>query len=434
MSEPTRYLAALAIVEVLREQGSLAGSLPLALSQAEAKERSLLSQLTYGTCRFYPRLHALGQHLLNKPMRKKDWDVYGVILIGLYEISHLRTPDHAAVTNAVEAAKASGQPWAASLVNGVLRAYLRQRQALPQALTQQAEYQYNHPAWLAAKLASHWPEQWHAIVTANDQQAPMTLRVNQRHHSRDAYLQLLQQADIKAHACTYSPWGIQLLKACQVDALPGFFEGWVSVQDEAPQLAPTLLDLEDGQSILDACAAPGGKTGHLLEVADVEVTAIELEERRIGRLHENLARLGLNAKVICDDASAPDSWWDGQAFDRILLDAPCSATGVIRRNPDIKILRTSEEIARLAQLQLLLIQRLWPTLAPGGRLVYATCSVLKQENERIVKRFVAQQADAEHIPIEANWGQQAEFGRQLFPTPDSHDGFYYAVLSKQSTA
>lgn len=434
MSEPTRYLAALAIVEVLREQGSLAGSLPLALSQAEAKERALLSQLAYGTCRFYQRLHAIAQQLLNKPIRKKDWDVYGVILVGLYEISHLRTPDHAAVTSAVEAAKASGQPWAASLVNGVLRAYIRQQQELPKMLANDAEYQHNHPAWLQAKLANHWPEQWQDIIDANDLQAPMTLRVNQRHHQRDEYLTLLQQAGISAQACSHSPWGIQLEKACQVDDLPGFYEGWVSVQDEAPQLAPSLLDLHDGQRILDACAAPGGKTGHLLEVANVEVTAIELEERRIGRLYENLERLGVSANVICDDASKPDNWWDGQAFDRILLDAPCSATGVIRRNPDIKILRTSEEISRLAKLQLLLLERLWTTLAPGGRLVYATCSVLKQENERIVKRFVAQQEDAEHLAIDANWGQQAEFGRQLFPTPDSHDGFYYAVISKQPTA
>ena len=430
MSEPTRYLAALAVMEVLREKGSLAGSLPLALAEAEPKERPLLSQMAYGTCRYYPQLNAIAQQLLNKPLRNKDQDIYALILVGLYELMHMRTPPHAAVASCVEAAKASGQDWTSSLVNGVLRSFLRQQEELPEQFAQQAEYQHNHPQWLQAKLANHWPDNWTDILAANDQQAPMTLRVNQRHHSVEAYLELLAAADIQAQACTYSPWGVQLAAPCQVENLPGFADGWVSVQDEAPQLAPTLLDLQDGQRVLDACAAPGGKTGHLLEVADLEVTAIELEERRIGRLHENLERLQLQAQVICADASEPDAWWDGQAFDRILLDAPCSATGVIRRNPDIKLLRSNEDITRLAQLQVTLLQQLWPTLAAGGTLVYATCSVLKQENERIVKRFLQAQDDAQHQSIDAAWGQDTEFGRQLFPIPGSHDGFYYAVLKK----
>ena len=430
MSEPTRYLAALAVMEVLREKGSLAGSLPLALAQSDAKERPLLSQMAYGTCRYYPQLNAIAQQLLNKPLRNKDQDIYALILVGLYELMHMRTPPHAAVASCVEAAKASGQDWTSALVNGVLRSFLRQQEELPQILTQQPEYQHNHPQWLQAKLANHWPENWTKILTANDQQAPMTLRVNQRHHTVEAYLALLATADIEAQACTHSPWGVQLAAPCQVENLPGFADGWVSVQDEAPQLAPTLLDLQDGQRVLDACAAPGGKTGHLLEVADLTVTAVELEERRIGRLHENLDRLQLEAQIICADASEPDAWWDGQAFDRILLDAPCSATGVIRRNPDIKLLRSNEDITRLAQLQLTLLQQLWPTLAADGVLVYATCSVLRQENERIVRRFLQAQEDAEHQAIDATWGQAAEFGRQLFPILGGHDGFYYAVLKK----
>lgn len=430
MIGPTRYLAALAVTEVLREQGSLAGSLPLALAQADAKERALLSQMVYGTCRYYPQLNATAQHLLNKPLRNRDLDIYALILVGLYELSHMRTPYHAAVGSCVEAAKASGQTWAPALINGLLKAFLRQREALSKELENNPEFHYNHPHWLQLKLANHWPDDWQTILAANDQQAPMTLRVNERHHTTAEYLALLGEANIEAKTCVFSSWGVQLANSCQVNELPGFAEGWVSVQDEAPQLAPTLLDLRTGQRVLDACAAPGGKTGHLLEVADLQVTAVELEERRIGRLHKNLGRLQLAAEVICADASQPENWWDGQAFERILLDVPCSATGVIRRNPDIKLLRSNEDITRLAQLQLTLLQQLWPTLALGGLLVYATCSVLRQENERIIKRFLQAQKDAQQQNIVANWGQATDCGRQLFPQPDGHDGFYYAVLKK----
>ena len=433
MADSTRYLAALAITEVLRQQGSLASSLPLALAQAPAKERPLLSQMVYGTCRYYPKLNSLAQHLLNKPLRKRDLDIYALMLVGLYELNYMRTPDHATVTSCVDAAKDSGQDWAPPLINGVLRAFLRQREALSEDLADNPEYQHNNPAWLQLKLANHWPDSWPAILAANDQQAPMTLRVNQRHHTTKDYLELLAKANIKAKACAYSPWGIQLDSPCQVDELPGFAAGWVSVQDEAPQLAPTLLDLKAGQRVLDACAAPGGKTGHLLEVADIKVTAVELEQRRLDRLHENLQRLQLSAEVICADASQPDNWWDGQAYDRILVDAPCSATGVIRRNPDIKLLRSNEDITRLAQLQLTILQHLWPTLKTDGLLVYATCSILKQENERIVKRFLQAQEDAQEQAISAAWGQATDHGRQLFPAPESHDGFYYAVLKKGSS-
>jgi 16S rRNA (cytosine967-C5)-methyltransferase len=224
--------------------------------------------------------------------------------------------------------------------------------------------------------------------------------------------------------------GVQLEKACDITALPGFAQGWFSVQDEAPQLSAHLLELKSGQRVLDACAAPGGKTCHLLEAADVKVTAIELEQRRIGRMEENLQRLQLKADIICADASEPEGWWDGQHFDRILLDAPCSATGVIRRNPDIKILRSSEDILALAQLQLKLLTKLWPLLKPGGYLLYATCSVLRQENDRVVGRFLKYQTEAQHCAIEAHWGLELEHGRQLLPDPNSHDGFYYAKLHK----
>jgi len=363
-------------------------------------------------------------------MKPQDQDIYALILMGLYQIKAMRTPDYAAVDATVQAAKASGKRWADKLINGVLRSYIRGGEELAEVLNEHDAYRYNHPEWLVSKLSHHWPDDWQKIIAANDPQGPLTLRVNPRKISRRDYLISLVGAGHAAHACHISEVGVQLAQATDVTQLPGFAEGWFSVQDEAPQLSAPLLQLESGQRVLDACAAPGGKTCHLLEAQDVNVVAVELEERRIGRMQENLQRMGLVAQIICADASEPEQWWDGQAFDRILLDAPCSATGVIRRNPDIKMLRTSEDILELVQLQLKLLNNLWPLLKPGGYLLYATCSVLRQENDRLVARFLKQQKQAQHCVIEADWGIKMEVGRQLLPDPTSHDGFYYAKLYK----
>jgi len=429
MANP-RLLAAQALTSVLCHKGSLASSLPRALEAAEHGDRALIQQLCYGTCRHFPQLELIADQLLHKPMKPQDQDIYALILMGLYQIKAMRTPDYAAVDATVQAAKASGKRWADKLINGVLRSYIRGGAELAEVLNEHDAYRYNHPEWLVSKLSHHWPDDWQKIIAANDPQGPLTLRVNTRKISRIDYLVSLVDAGHAAHACHISEVGVQLTQATDVTQLPGFAEGWFSVQDEAPQLSAPLLQLEAGQRVLDACAAPGGKTCHLLEAEDVNVLAVELEQRRIGRMQENLQRMGLAAQIICADASEPDQWWDGQAFDRILLDAPCSATGVIRRNPDIKMLRTSEDILELVQLQLKLLNNLWPLLKPGGYLLYATCSVLRQENDRLVARFLKQQKQAQHCVIEADWGIKMEVGRQLLPDPTSHDGFYYAKLYK----
>jgi 16S rRNA (cytosine967-C5)-methyltransferase len=429
MANP-RLLAAQALTSVLCHKGSLASSLPRALEAAEHGDRALIQQLCYGTCRHFPQLELIADQLLHKPMKPQDQDIYALILMGLYQIKAMRTPDYAAVDATVQAAKASGKRWADKLINGVLRSYIRGGAELAEVLNEHDAYRYNHPEWLVSKLSHHWPDDWQKIIAANDPQGPLTLRVNTRKISRMDYLVSLVDAGHAAHACHISEVGVQLAQATDVTQLPGFAEGWFSVQDEAPQLSAPLLQLEAGQRVLDACAAPGGKTCHLLEAEDVNVLAVELEQRRIGRMQENLQRMGLAAQIICADASEPDQWWDGQAFDRILLEAPCSATGVIRRNPDIKMLRTSEDILELVQLQLKLLNNLWPLLKPGGYLLYATCSVLRQENDRLVARFLKQQKQAQHCVIEADWGIKMEVGRQLLPDPTSHDGFYYAKLYK----
>jgi 16S rRNA (cytosine967-C5)-methyltransferase len=429
MANP-RLLAAQALTSVLEHKGSLASSLPNALEAAEHGDRALIQQLCYGTCRHFPQLELIAQQLLHKPMKAQDQDIYALILMGLYQIKAMRTPDYAAVDATVQAAKASGKRWADKLINGVLRSYIRGGSDLAEVLNEHDAYRYNHPQWLISKLSNHWPDHWQDILAANDSQGALTLRVNTRKISREDYLEALAQAGHPASVCQYSHVGVQLEKPSDVIQLPGFEEGWFSVQDEAPQLCTQLLELEPGQRILDACAAPGGKTCHLLEAQDVTVVAVELEERRIGRMKDNLFRMDLQAQIICADASEPDQWWDGQLFDRILLDAPCSATGVIRRNPDIKMLRSNEDILELAQLQLKLLNNLWHLLKPGGYLLYATCSVLRQENDRLVTRFLKQQPQAQHCTIDADWGMELDIGRQLFPNPASHDGFYYAKLQK----
>jgi len=429
MANP-RLLAAQALTSVLCHQGSLASSLPKALEAAEHGDRALIQQLCYGTCRHFPQLELIAEQLLHKPMKPQDQDIYALILMGLYQIKAMRTPDHAAVDATVQAAKASGKRWADKLINGVLRSYIRGGADLEEVLNEHDAYRYNHPQWIISKLSNHWPDHWQEILAANDPQGALTLRVNTRKITREDYLLALAEAGHHANACQYSHVGVQLEKASDVIQLPGFEEGWFSVQDEAPQLCADLLELKAGHRVLDACAAPGGKTCHLLEAEDVSVVAVELEERRIGRMKDNLFRMDLQAQILCADASEPDQWWDGEAFDRILLDAPCSATGVIRRNPDIKVLRTNEDILELSQLQLTLLTNLWPLLRPGGYLLYATCSVLRQENDRLVSRFLKQQPQAQHCAIDADWGLPLDIGRQLLPNPASHDGFYYAKLHK----
>lgn len=427
-----RTAAAKLLADLLRQRGSLASLLPDYQGRVPERDAPLLQELTYGTCRWYPRLNAYLGQLLDKPLKPKDGDVQALLLLGLYQQLHTRIPDHAAISATVESSRELKKPWAKGLVNGVLRRFQREQEALDAALAEDDRFVTAHPNWLLKRLRRHWPEQVESLVAANNGHPPLTLRVNPAFATRDEYLERLAEQGIKANATSFSPVGVTVHTPCQVTELPGFEDGGVSVQDEAAQLSAELLELAPGQRVLDACSAPGGKTGHILETesALAEVVALDSDARRLTRVQENLDRLDVQATLRCGDAGRPDDWWDGEPFDRILLDAPCSATGIIRRQPDIKVLRSAADVERLSELQGRLLTALWSTLKPGGVLVYATCSVLPEENTRVVEAFLMQQPDAQCDTLEANWGLAQTCGRQLLPQDNGHDGFYYARLRK----
>jgi 16S rRNA (cytosine967-C5)-methyltransferase len=427
-----RLAAARALTAVLSGKASLGSSLPPQLDKVEHHDRALAQDLAFGAARWQPRLQLLAEKLLEKPFKAADKDVEALLLIGLYQLLHSRIPEHAAIGETVGCAGALKKPWAKGLLNALLRRAQREHEALYAELDRDPVLHTAHPRWLQKTLKAHWPEHWQAICAANNAHPPLILRVNRRHSSRDDYLTELRSAGIDAEPCAFSRDGVRLLQPCDVTTLPGFKDGRVSVQDEAAQLAADLLELTPGQRVLDACAAPGGKTCHLLEVEPglSQVVAVDLEAKRLARVRENLERLQLEATLIAADGRDTAAWWDGQPFQRILLDAPCSATGVIRRHPDIKLTRKPEDIPALAQLQGELLDALWPTLAPGGILLYATCSVLPTENSETIAAFLARTADAREIAIEGDFGLQPARGRQLLPQLDGHDGFYYAKLIK----
>ncbi|MGM0772561.1 MAG: 16S rRNA (cytosine(967)-C(5))-methyltransferase RsmB [Pseudomonadota bacterium] len=425
--QPMRAVAARVLQSVEKGQ-SLSQCLPPALNDIADNERPQLQALCYGTCRWFHRLDAELQARLKKPLRKPDRIVHHLMLVALFQLRFSQQATYAVLNETVEACRALDKPHLTGLVNGVLRA--AEREGEPDWPDDSARF--SHPHWMLEKLRHNWPHNWQAILAANNAQAPMTLRVNGRRFTRDSYLQHLADAGIEAAATRYAPYGIQLAAPVPVDRLPWFADGAVSVQDEAAQLCTTLMDLAPGQRVLDACAAPGGKTCAILESCGqlAEVVAIDESADRLPRVQENLERLDLVATLKQADAADTEQWWDGQPFDRILLDVPCSATGVIRRHPDIKLLRRESDIVPLASIQLGLLEAMWRVLAPGGRLVYATCSVFPQENHRIIRRFLKQQDDAALVEPDVLWGRDMETGRQLLPAPDSHDGFFYAVLEK----
>jgi len=427
-----RLAAARALAAVLTGKASLNSSLPLQLDKVEARDRGFTQDLAFGTARWQPRLSALAEKLLQKPFKAADADVEALLLVGLYQLLYTRVPAHAAIGETVGCADKLKKPWAKGLLNAVLRRAQRDSAELLAEMERDPVVRTAHPRWLQKSLKAFWPEQWEAICAANNAHPPMILRVNRRHHRRDAYLQLLAQAGVAASACTFSQDGIVLEQACDVRDLPGFADGWVSVQDEAAQLAADLLDLAPGQRVLDACCAPGGKTCHLLEAEPAlkGVVAIDLEAKRLVRVRENLDRLKLDAQLIACDARNTGEWWDGQGFQRILLDAPCSATGVIRRHPDIKLTRQPDDIQALASLQGELLDALWPTLEVGGVLLYATCSTLPTENTEMIEAFLARTPGARELDLATAAGVKQPHGRQLLAQEGGHDGFYYAKLIK----
>lgn len=436
-----RLAAAKALTAVLNGKASLNSSLPTQLDKVEVRDRGFTQDLAFGTARWQPRLSALAAKLLQKPFKAADADVEALLLVGLYQLLYTRVPAHAAIGETVGCADKLKKPWAKALLNAVLRRAQRESEALLAELEHDPVVRTAHPRWLQKSLKAFWPEQWEAICAANNAHPPMILRVNRRHHSRNAYLKLLSEAGVAAKACVYSQDGIVLDEAGDVRSLPGFAEGWVSVQDEAAQLAAELLELAPGQRVLDACCAPGGKTCHILEVQPdlAGVVAVDLEAKRLVRVRENLDRLGLDAQLIAADGRDTQAWWDGKPFQRILLDAPCSATGVIRRHPDIKLTRQPEDIAALAQLQGQLLDAMWQALEVGGILLYATCSTLPTENTEVIEAFLARTPGARELDIGGQLGQPAAglkqpHGRQLLAQEGGHDGFYYAKLIKIAAA
>ncbi|MBN0976322.1 16S rRNA (cytosine(967)-C(5))-methyltransferase RsmB [Pseudomonas hygromyciniae] len=431
-----RLAAAKALAAVLNGKASLNSSLPVQLDKVEDRDRGFTQDLAFGTARWQPRLSALAAKLLQKPFKAADADVEALLLVGLYQLLYSRVPAHAAIGETVGCADKLKKPWAKALLNAVLRRAQRESEALLAELEHDPVVRTAHPRWLQKSLKAFWPQQWEAICAANNAHPPMILRVNRRHNSRDAYLTLLADAGINASACVYSQDGIVLETAGDVRSLPGFAEGWISVQDEAAQLAADLLDLAPGQRVLDACCAPGGKTCHIMEVQPnlAGVVAVDLEAKRLVRVRENLARLGLDAELIAADGRDTATWWDGKPFQRILLDAPCSATGVIRRHPDIKLTRQPDDIAALAVLQGELLDALWPTLEVGGILLYATCSTLPTENTEVIQAFLARTSGARELDIATAAGIKQPHGRQLLAQEGGHDGFYYAKLIKIAAA
>ena len=409
---------------------SLNQVLPEKLNDVSERDRALLQQLSYGTLRQSPRLQAILKQLLDKPLRDKDRDVQGLLLCGLYQLDSTRVPDHAAVAATVDATRALKKHWAKGMTNAVLRRYLREREQLTQALDEAAAA--SHPAWLFQKILTQWPAAAAAIIDANNQQPPMTLRVNRGQASRDDYIGSLKGLGIAAEAGCLSKHAIQLAVPIDVWDLPEFSAGRVSVQDEAAQMAALLLQAGAGERVLDACAAPGGKTCHILELQPelAELVAMDIDELRLQKVSENLQRLNLKATLITGDAASPPAALEPASFDRILVDAPCSASGVIRRHPDVKLLRRESDIAPLADQQLCILRGLWPLLKTGGTLLYATCSILDEENSQVIQRFLTEEGDAALSGTEMAGSESVTSGRQLLPSSGGTDGLFYATLKK----
>lgn len=427
-----RAAAALALDDVIRRQRSLTDALPPRLTTLDAEDRPLVQEYVFGTLRWYHQLDDILQQLLSKSLRRKEGPVRALLLCGLYQCLHARTPPHAAVSETVAAARTLGRPWAPGLVNAVLRRALREAGKLLDSPTG-AVARWSHPGWMLDRLQADWPDHWQDIAVANNMRPPMTVRVNRRLGSKDTYLESLAAAGIGALPHPYAADAILLERPLPVERLPGFAEGLVSVQDAAGQLAAELLAPQAGDRVLDLCAAPGSKTCHILErFPEIGgLTAVDVDGGRLERLRENLQRLGLDARLCVGDGSKPDSWWDGEPYQRILLDAPCSASGVIRRHPDIKLLRQPGDIDALAALQYRLLAAAWPLLASGGMLLYATCSAFRAEDELVVDRFMQEHEAVMPVRIDAHWGFERPVGRQIPAGEADMDGFYYACLRKE---
>ena len=401
------------------------------------RDRAFCSELCFGFSRYYFVLHNSLKTLIKKPLKSRDRDVQIIMLLGLYQIRFMRVENHAAVNESVKLLQRRKKVWAKGLVNAVLRSYIR---ALPendsesrQQLTKQEHY-LAYPDWIIEKVKKDWSEYSAQILQAGNQRAPMVLRVNLQKVSRSDYLEKLADVSIEAREHPVVEQAVILQAPEAVERLPGFSKGLVSVQDAAAQLAAVLLECEPGMKVLDACAAPGGKTLHILQsAAALLVTALDKDKDRLERVTENLQRAAVSAKLIAVDAAQPDSWYDGIQYDRILLDAPCSASGIIRRHPDIRLLRKADDVPGLVDQQKRLLNAMWPLLKPGGRLLYSTCSMFKDENEHQVEQFISDHDNCVELPLkEVQWGLSRPAGRQILPGYFEMDGFFYASLEKKA--
>lgn len=434
-----RALAARCCYSVIDQGRSLGDELPKQQDKVAIKDKGLLQEICYGVLRYLPELEHDVRGLMQKPLTGKQRVFHFLLLVGVYQIKYMRIPDHAAVSETVAATGALKNRHMKSLINGVLRNYVRASQdkdADSKAELLSDAIKYNHPGWFIKRVQLGYPDNWQQILSANQQKPPMWLRANQQHHSSESYQALLSKAEITVHSVEPLTQAIELKRPCDVNKLPGFSQGWVSVQDGAAQQAARLLACEPGDVVLDCCAAPGGKTCHILELTPNigAMTAIDIEASRLLRVEENLARLGLSANVIAADAANADTWFQGQLFDRILLDAPCSGTGVIRRHPDIKWLRKATDIDALVLLQQQILKETWSLLKPGGTLLYATCSILPEENSEQITHFIDNNTDARLLSIDNTAAKENDaIGWQLLPGVSNMDGFYYAKLLKIKT-
>ncbi|MCW8903775.1 16S rRNA (cytosine(967)-C(5))-methyltransferase RsmB [Sedimenticola sp.] len=423
-------VAAARLLRQLADGRSISDLLEQGLDAVSPRDRGLVKEFCFGVARWRPRLERIAGQLLSKPIKPKEGEVQALILLGLYQLIYMRVAPHAAVAETVEAARLLRKAWAVGLINALLRRFQRERETLLALADADPLGRYAMPGWLLKRIRTDWPEHWEAILQATNCHPPMSLRVNLATNNREQYLSLLAASGIETAPIPHVPSGLVLGTPMDAEALPGFAEGRVSVQDGGAQLAAVLLDLQAGQQVLDACAAPGGKSGHIMEAAAVQLTAMDLDQRRLERVRQNLQRLWVTAAVAQGDAAKPQGAWADRQYDRILLDVPCSATGVIRRHPDIKLLRRAQDIPALVKIQGEILRAVWPLLKPGGLLLYATCSLLSDENEGQVRRFLEQATDARERVIMADWGHCRPVGRQTLPGEATMDGFYYACLEK----
>ncbi len=432
-STSIQLVAARVLRDVIDQGRSLDRTLEAETARLDLSLRPVLMELAYGGCRKYYFLDGFLSKLLSKPIRRKDRMVHFLLVVGLYQLAYMRMPDHAAVDETVKALAASKQSWARGLVNGVLRAYLRQRDdhSLDKLeLELPASALVSFPPFLFDAIYTCWPEYADSILKTSNHKPPMTLRVNQQKTTRLDYLALLAARSIDANPTAESTVGVILDNPVSVDRVPMFAEGWVSVQDESAQLCTEEMILAPGQRVLDACAAPGGKTCAVLEAEpSVKLTAVDLPER-VETIRQNLARLGLQAEVRDSGLGEYADWWDGKHYDRILMDVPCSGTGVIRRHPDIRHRRQQGDFERFSAQQLDLLEDAWPMLAKSGMLLYVTCSIMPAENDEVIRQFIGRHSDASVQQVDTMVGINTEYGLQRLPGVHSGDGFYYCRLNK----